>query len=79
MGSRPSDTEIQRRIAALLQTPGAGRAVAGHLRDQSNAWAHRAAVSDLRARRVEALREASGMDRDLALRDVAECAGSHVH
>jgi hypothetical protein len=45
MGVRPSDQEIQRRIAALLKTPRAGRAVAGHLREQTDDWAHRAALS----------------------------------
>lgn len=57
MGVRPSDMEIQRRIAALLKTPRAGRAVAGHLKDQTDDWAQRAAVTDLRARRLEAFRE----------------------
>jgi hypothetical protein len=49
MGVRLSDMEMQRRIAALLRTPDAGRAVAGHLEDQTEDWAHRAAISDLRA------------------------------
>lgn len=58
MGIRPSETEIQRRIADLLKTPRAGRAVAGHLRDQADDWAHRAAVTDLRARRLESVLDA---------------------
>jgi hypothetical protein len=55
MGVRLSDMEIQRRIAALLRTPDAGRAVAGHLEDQTEDWAHRAAISDLRSKRLDAL------------------------
>jgi hypothetical protein len=43
MRVRPSDQEIQKRIAELLKTPRAGRAVAGHLREQADDWAHRAA------------------------------------
>lgn len=58
MGGRLSDSEIQRRIADLLKTPDAGRAVAGHLREQAGEWACRAAIGDLRARRAEALRSA---------------------
>lgn len=62
MGIRPSETEIQRRIADLLKTPRAGRAVAGHLRDQADDWAHRAAVTDLRARRLESVLDAESED-----------------
>jgi len=56
MRTRPSDVEIARRIADLLNTPLAGRAVAGQLKDQTEDWADRAVIGDLRARRLEAMR-----------------------
>jgi hypothetical protein len=58
MGLRPSDDEMQRLIAELLKTPRAGRAVAGHLSDQTDQWAQRAAIGDLRARRLQAQQSA---------------------
>jgi hypothetical protein len=74
MRVRPSDQEIQKRIADLLKTPRAGRAVAGHLREQADDWAHRAALCDLRARRLEALR--GGVPDDAI---AAAPPGSRVH
>jgi hypothetical protein len=53
MTARPSDNEIARRIEALLRTSRAGQAVADCLEQQTLDWSHRAAVGDLRARRVE--------------------------
>ena len=64
MCGRVSNIEIRRRVAALLKTPRAGRAVAGQLQDQTDDWATRAAIGDLRARRLEALRQ--GADTDTA-------------
>ncbi|MCU4653893.1 hypothetical protein N8I71_13695 [Roseibacterium sp. SDUM158016] len=57
MAGRPTDTEMQRRIAALLMTRCAGRAVARHLCGEAQAWAHRASVAELRARRLDDLAE----------------------
>jgi hypothetical protein len=60
MGDKPSETEIQRRIADLLRSPGAGHAVMGELKNQGADRAHRVAVGDLRADRAEASRQAAG-------------------
>lgn len=62
MRPRPSDDEIARRIAALIASPSAGRAVAGQLNQRNEEWAHRAVVDDLRARRFAALCEARAAD-----------------
>jgi hypothetical protein len=70
----PSDQEIQRRIANLLKTPVAGRAVAGHLKDQAEDWAHRATICDLRARRLEAQRGAAA-----GRVPVAGLSPGHIH
>jgi hypothetical protein len=57
MCGKPTDAEMQRRIAALLMTRMAGQAVARRLEGQAEEWAHHAAVADLRARRLEAVVE----------------------
>lgn len=57
MRGRPTDAEMQRRIAALLMTRMAGQAVARRLEGQAEEWAHHAAHADLRARRLEAVIE----------------------
>lgn len=80
MGLRPSDTEMQRRIAELLRTPKAGRAVAGQLNDQAEAWAQRAVIGDMRARRLEAARDQGDAAHDLVGADSRpDRAANHVH
>ena len=55
MCGRPSDVEMQRRIAALLMTRTAGQAVARRLEGQAEEGTQRAVIADLRARRLEAV------------------------
>jgi hypothetical protein len=57
MRGRPSEAEMQRRIVALLMTRTAGQAVARRLGGQAEECAHRAAIAELRARRIEAVIE----------------------
>jgi hypothetical protein len=49
MGVRPSDHGDPAPDRGPAEDTGAGRAVAGHLKDQAEDWAHRAPIGDLRA------------------------------
>jgi len=69
MGGRPSENELHRRIADLLMSPDAGRAVASHLREQTDEWARRAASVDRRAGLSETRRETTGAGLGIA-RDI---------
>lgn len=55
MSGRPSDEEMQRRIADLLMTPTAGEAVARRLQGQKEAMSCGSVVADLREKRLEAV------------------------
>lgn len=55
MSDRPSDDEMQRRIAALLMTQDAGKAVARRLEGRKTDLTTHPAASDLREQRLEAV------------------------
>jgi hypothetical protein len=53
MNQTPSRDELSRRIAALLNTRHTGQAVADFLQRQQSEQDHRAAIANLRARRLD--------------------------
>jgi hypothetical protein len=55
MSDRPSDDEMQRRIAALLMTQDAGKAVARRLEGRTEDMTTHPAAADLREQRLEAV------------------------
>jgi len=63
MRGRPSENELHRRIADLLMSPDAGRAVAGQLRAQGGEEVRRAALAQEGARRLDGLRRTIGAGR----------------
>jgi hypothetical protein len=80
MGARPTETEIQRRIAELLKTSQAGEAVACQLRDQTEDWAQHAAIGNLRAARLSASVAAQAEERIVDLADTGlRFASESVH
>lgn len=76
MRGQPFENELRRRIADLLMSPDAGRAVAGHLRDQTDEWARRAAIVDRGGGPSEARQETAETGSGIA-RDAAPEGGRH--
>jgi len=59
MTNAPVRRDLHDRITALLETSGAGEAVAQELHDREDAWRRRAVIGDLRARRARHHQEKS--------------------
>jgi hypothetical protein len=74
MRGRPSENELHRRIADLLMSPDAGRAVAGQLRAQADEGGRRAAPADRRAGSSKPRQEVACAGRGIARDTVSDGA-----